>query len=61
MCTGVLEPAQTAVITPPFEQLPQARKGKTLASRCVKDGRWSCAIDIVETPSEMIENLPGSR
>ena len=59
MCTGVLEPAQTAVVTPRFEQLPQARRGKTLASRCAKDGRWSCAVDIVETPRELGENLPG--
>lgn len=59
MCTGMLDPAQTAVITPMFEQLPTARRNKTLASRCAKDGRWSCGIDIVETPREMGENLPG--
>jgi hypothetical protein len=59
MCTGMLEPAQTAVITPMFEQLPTARRNKTLASRCAKNGSWKCGIDIVETPREMGENLPG--
>jgi hypothetical protein len=59
MCTGMLDPAQSAVLTPMFEQLPTARRGKTLASRCAKDGRWTCVIDIVETPRQMGENLPG--
>ena len=60
-CTGVLAPERTAVVTPAFEQLPVSRVRRTLASRCVKHGRWSCTIDIVENSRQLGENLPGER
>ena len=61
VCTVVLDPDRSAVVTPLFEQLPRARRDRTLASRCAKDGRWSCAIDIVESSRELGENLPAER
>jgi hypothetical protein len=60
-CTSVLAPEQSAVVTPAFEQLATSRARKTLASRCAKDGRWSCVIDIVENSRQLGENLPAER
>lgn len=60
-CTSVLAPEQSVTVTPAFEQLPTARVHKTLASRCAKNGSWSCKIDIVENSRQLGENLPAER
>jgi hypothetical protein len=53
MCTAVLEPGQATEVKPLFEQLDRVRRADTLVSRCVRQARWTCKIDIVETPREM--------
>jgi hypothetical protein len=49
LCTKALYPGQTMAVSPPFNEG---------FDRCIKDGRWGCAIEIVETSRSMGENLP---
>jgi hypothetical protein len=53
VCTAVLAPGQAVEVVPPFEQIERVRRANTLASRCLRLGRWTCRVDIVETPREM--------
>ncbi len=53
VCTAVLEPGQSAEVMPPFEQLDRVKRAGTLAGRCLRQGRWLCKVDIVETPRQM--------
>lgn len=55
-CT-VLEPGHSAEAVPQFVQL-DPRHGKTVASQCLRQGQWTCKVDVVETPDEMLENQP---
>jgi len=58
MCTGMLEPGRSLEATPSFEQLDRARRGKTVPDRCVRQGRWTCKVDVVETADELLQNQP---
>jgi hypothetical protein len=53
LCTALLEPGHASEVKPQFEQLERVRRAKTLPSRCLKLGRWTCKLDVVETPREM--------
>jgi hypothetical protein len=56
-CT-VLEPGHSTEATPQFVLL-DPRRGETMTDRCLRQGRWTCKVDVVETPDELLENQPG--
>ncbi len=58
LCTGLLQPGHAIEVTPEFEQLERVRRGKTVASRCLKQGQWTCKVDVVETPREIAGQSP---
>jgi hypothetical protein len=58
LCTGMLEPGRTMEGTPVFDQLDPTRRKLTFTRLCVKDGQWTCKVDIVETPEQLLENQP---
>ena len=58
VCTAVLEPGHSAEATPQFEQLDRRPNSNPVASRCLRLGRWTCKVDVVETPDQLLENQP---
>jgi hypothetical protein len=58
VCTGVLSPGHSLEAKPAFELLDRTRRDKAVAARCLQQGRWTCKIDVVETPDEMLQNQP---
>jgi hypothetical protein len=58
MCTGVLEPGRSVEATPRFEPLDRLQRSKTVVSRCLRQGRWTCKVDVAESPDELLENQP---
>ena len=61
VCTVVLGPGQSAQVTPPFEQLGRISPGELILSQCAPTGQWTCKVSVVETSSEMAENIPKER
>lgn len=61
VCSKVIEPGQAVEVTPLFEQLGLRQPADVLAGLCVVNGQWACKVDVVETPREMIENVPKER
>lgn len=61
VCVPAVAPGASATTSPQFDQIAQTRVRKTVASRCVKDGDWICKVEVIESPQQLVENLPPER
>jgi len=60
VCTKVLEPGQSIDAAVQFE-LGRHLSTALVTTQCMKDGRFACKLDVVETSYEMTRDIPRER